>query len=140
MRYAELSCTDFYSFYLQQCYSIDLFPLALLAMARRIIWIRTVRPVQKFSWNWLFSFFLELYMVLGAHVVLCMTARFFKEMFYLQNGDNRPIPEFFECTVQESLVFFSVLYFLSVWSIMKVCITVILLSLNKFHISENSGS
>ena len=26
MRYAELSCTEFYSCYLQECHSIDLFP------------------------------------------------------------------------------------------------------------------
>ena len=54
--------------------------IGLLAMARRVIWIRSVRPsVQKFSWNWLFSFFRELNMVLGAHAVLCMTARFFEK-------------------------------------------------------------
>ena len=29
--------------------------------------------VWKFSWDWLISFFLELSIVLGAHVVLCMT-------------------------------------------------------------------
>ena len=35
--------------------------IGLLAMARRVIWIRSVCPsVQKFSWNWLFSFFQEL--------------------------------------------------------------------------------
>ena len=76
------------------------FLIALLAMARRVIWIRTVRPsVQNFSWNWLFSFFLKLYMVLGAYVVLCMTEPdFLKKMFYPQNGENRPSPGFFETT------------------------------------------
>ena len=54
--------------------------IGLLAMARRVIWIRFVRPsAQKFSWNWLFSFLRKLNMVLGAHVVLCMTARFFEK-------------------------------------------------------------
>ena len=63
--------------------------IGLLAMARRVIWIRSVRPsVQKFSWNWLFSFFRELNMVLGAHVVLCMTEPdFLKKMFYAENGE-----------------------------------------------------
>ena len=66
--------------------------IGLLAMARRVIWIRFFRPsVQKVSWNWLFSFFQELKMVLGAHVVLCMTEPdFFKKTFYPQNGENRP--------------------------------------------------
>ena len=73
--------------------------IELLAMARRVIWIRSVRPsVQKFSWNWLFSFSRELNMVLGAHVVLRMTEPdFLKKMFYPRNGDNRPGPGFFEC-------------------------------------------
>ena len=86
--------------------------IGLLAMARRVIWIRSVRPsVQKFSWNWLFSFFRELNMVLGAHVVLCMTEPdFLKKMFYPQNGENRPSPGFFEC-IGKSSYFFSVLYF-----------------------------
>ena len=54
--------------------------IGLLAMARRVIWIRSVRPsAQTFSWNWLFSFFRELNVVLGTHVVLCMTARFFEK-------------------------------------------------------------
>ena len=76
-------------------------------------------------------------MVLGAHVVLCMTEPdFLRKMFYLKIGENRPSPGFFESTF-----FFLVLYFfLSVWSIMKVCITVIPVCLNKFHIWENSGS
>ena len=115
--------------------------IGLLAMARRVIWIRSVRPsVQKFSWNWLFSFFRELNMVLGAHVVLCMTEPdFLKKMFYPQNGENRPSPGFFECIGKFS--FFSQFFiFLSIWSIMKVYITVILVCLRKFHIWENSGS
>ena len=115
--------------------------IGLLAMARRVIWIRSVRPsVQKFSWNWLFSFFRELNMVLGAHVVLCMTEPdFLKKMFYPQNGENRPSPGFFECIGKFS--FFSQFFtFLSIWSIMKVYITVILVCLNKFHIWENFGS
>ena len=58
MRYAKLSCTEFilviYSNATQLTYSL----IGLLAMARRVIWIRSVRPfVQRFLWNWLFSFF-----------------------------------------------------------------------------------
>ena len=54
--------------------------IGLLAMARRVIWIRSVCPsAQTFSWNWLFSFIRELNMVLGVYVVLCMTARFFEK-------------------------------------------------------------
>ena len=108
--------------------------IGLLAMARRVIWIRSVRPsVQKFSWNWLFSFFRELNMVLGAHVVLCMTEPdFLKIMFSPHYGKNRPSPGYFQCIGKFN--FFSQLFiFLSIWSVILVC-------LNKFHIWENSGS
>ena len=69
-----------------------------LVMARRVIWISSVRSsVWKFSWNWLFSFFLELNMMLGANVVLCMTEPdFFKIIFCPKNGENRPSLGFFE--------------------------------------------
>ena len=79
-------------------------------------------------------------MVLGAHAVLCMTeADFLKIMFCPQDGENRPSPGFFECIGKFS--FFSQLFiFLSIWSIMKVYIAVILVCLNKFYIFENSGS
>ena len=89
--------------------------IRLLAMARRIIWITSVRPtVQKFSWNWIFSFFRELNMVLGTHVVLCMTEPdFFKKMFYPQNWENRPSPGFFEW-IQKFIFFLSSLFFISV--------------------------
>ena len=114
--------------------------IRLLAMARSVIWIMSVRPtVQTFSWNWIFSFFRELNMVLGVHVVLCMTEPdFLKKMCYPQNGENRPSPGFFEW-IRKFIFFLSSLFFLSVWSIMKVCITVILVCFNKFHIWEDSG-
>ena len=78
-------------------------------------------------------------MVLEAHVVLCMTEPdFLKIMFRHQNGENRPSPGFFEVIGKFS--FFSQFFtFLSIWSIMKVYITVIAVCLNKFHIWENSG-
>ena len=118
MRYAKLSCTEFYPRYLQQCAQLTYSLIGLLAMAR--------------SWNWLFIFFRELNMVLGAHVVLCITEPdVLKKMFYSQNGENRPSPGFFECIENFS--------FLSVWPIRKVYITVIPVCLNKFHIWENFG-
>ena len=66
-----------YSNATQLTYSV----IGLLAMARKVIWSRSARPsAQKFSWNWFFSlFFRELKIVLGARVVLCMTARFFEK-------------------------------------------------------------
>ena len=55
-----------------------------LAVARKVLWIRSVRPfVRKISWNWLFSFFLELNMVWGPHVVLCMTELDFLKITFL---------------------------------------------------------
>ena len=70
--------------------------IGLLAMARSVI-CKACPSVQRFSWNRLFSFFRELNMVLGVHVVLCMTEPdFLKKMCYPQNGENRPSPGFFE--------------------------------------------
>ena len=86
--------------------------IGLLAMGKRVIWIRSARPsVQKFSWNWLFSFLWELNRVLGAHVMFGKTEpNFLKKMFYPQNGENRPSPEVFKC-IGKFRVFFLVLYF-----------------------------
>ena len=58
MRYPELSYTEFYSCYLQQCHSIDFFSYRAPGHGEKgRLDIRSVRPsVQKFSWNWLFSF------------------------------------------------------------------------------------
>ena len=45
-------------------------------------------------------------MMLGAHVMLCMTERdFLKIIFCPQNGENRPSPGFSECI--EKFSFFS---------------------------------
>ena len=111
MGYAKLSCTEFYPRYLQQCAQLTYSLIGPLAMAR--------------SWNWLFIFFRELNMMLGAQVVLCITEPdFLKKMFYSQNGENRPSPGFFECIEKFS--------FLSVWPIRKVYITVIPVCLKNF--------
>ena len=140
MGYAKLSCTEFYPCYLQQCYSIDLFSY------------RTPGHTQKGHMNKVcpsfcsevfmelaVQFFWKFKMVLAAHVVFCMTARFFeKKGFTPKMGKIGQAQG--SLNVQESSVFFLVLYFLSVWSIMKVHITVVLVCLNKFHIQENSGS
>ena len=50
-------------------------------------------------------------MVLGTHVVLCMTEPdFLKKIFYLQNGENRPSQGFLECIGKFSF-FLSSLFF-----------------------------
>ena len=76
MRYAERNCTEFvlvvYSNATQLAYSL----IALLAMARKVIWILSVRPSVLGIGSY---FFLEPHMVLGAYVVLCMTAKFFEK-------------------------------------------------------------
>ena len=104
----------------------------LLAMGRRVIWIWSVRPsVQKFSWNWLFSFFRELNLVLGPMWCFVWQSQTFWKNVLPKNGENKPSPEFFECIGKFS--FFSKFFiFLSVWSIIKVCITVILVCLKNF--------
>ena len=109
--------------------------IGLLVMTRRVILLRSVRPsVQTFSWNWLFSFFGTQH---GARDP-CGVLYFLRIMFCRQNGENKPRPGFFECI--EKFFFFQFFIFLSIWSIMKVYITVILVCLNKCHIWENSGS
>ena len=53
------------------------------------------------------QFFLKLSMVLGAHVVLCMTGTdFLIIIFLLQNRENRPSLGFFENLV----IFFNLVY------------------------------
>ena len=73
-------------------------------------------------------------MVLGALVMLCMTKPdFLKIIFCPKNGENRPSLGFFECMGKFS--FFSQFFnFISIWSIMKVCIIVIAVCLNKLDI------
>ena len=99
MRYAKLSCTEFYFFiYInapQLTYSLT----------------RTPGHGQKFSWNWLLScFFLELRMVLGTHVVLYMTARFFENrVFPSKWGKQTKARDLW--MYRKAQLFFSVLYF-----------------------------
>ena len=71
--------------------------------------------VQKFLWNSLFSFFRELKMVLGTHVMLCMAEPdVLEKMFYSQNVENRPNPGFFECVGKLSFFFLVLNFFISV--------------------------
>ena len=81
MRYAKLSCTEFYSCYLQQCHSIDLFSYRTPPSHGQKGHINKVCPsfCSEVFLELALQFFLELHMVLGAHVVLCMTARFFEK-------------------------------------------------------------
>ena len=92
MRYAKLSCTEFYPCYLQQCHSIDLFSYRTHGHGQNCH-MNKACPFRGFHGIGLLVFFRKLNMVLGTHVVLCMT----KKMFYPQNGENRPSPGFFEC-------------------------------------------
>ena len=137
MRYAKLSCTKFYPCYLQQCHSIDLLSYRTPDHGQKDH-INKVSPSfcsEVFMELAIyFFFFWELSMVLGVHLVLCMTGPdFLKKMFYPQNRENRPSPGFFECIGKFN--FFSQFFiFLSVWSIIKFFTTVILVCLNKFHI------
>ena len=74
MKYGKLRCIEFYSCYLQQRLSIDLFFYSFICHDRN-------DPVNKVCPSFLrevflelaLYFFLELSMVLGAHVMLCMT-------------------------------------------------------------------
>ena len=91
MRYGKLSCIEFYSCYLQQYLSIDLFSYWNLTCGQK-------GPINKVCLSCLevflelaLHFFLELSMMLGAHVVLCMTdLNLLKMIFCPQNRETRP--------------------------------------------------
>ena len=138
MRYAKLSCIESYSFHLQQWSSIDF-----------SILLQDPWPCQEWSYVegifvHLFGIFLELSLnfflewntVLGVHVVLSMANLDFLEiMFCPKMGKIGQAQGSFKVS------FFSQFFiFFSIWSIMKVYDTVIVVCLNKFHIWENSGS
>ena len=120
MRYTELSWTKFYSCYLQQCHSIDLFSY------------RTPGHGQKGQMNEACAsfcsdvflklalyYFLQLYMVLGAHVMLCMTEPdFLKIMFFAPK--MRKICQA-QCSLKKFSFFFSVLFFINLVYIKSLC-------------------
>ena len=108
MRYAKLSCTEFYSCYLQQCHSIGLFSY------------RTPGHGQKGHMNkdLLLRRFLGISSLVFSgtqHGVrgpggAVYDVYFLKIMFCPQNGENRPSPGFFEC-IGKSSFFVSSLFF-----------------------------
>ena len=85
--------------------------IRLLAMARRVIWIRSVRvSVQKFSWNWLFSFFRGLNIfVRGPCGVVYDSQIFWKKCFNPEMGKIGQAQGSLVLS-EESSVFFLVLY------------------------------
>ena len=82
MNYAKLSCIEFYC-YLQQCLSIDLFSYRTPGLDQK-------GPMNEVCLSFClevflelaFQFFLELSMVSGAHVVLCMTGPYFLKLMF----------------------------------------------------------
>ena len=84
MKYVKLSCHEFYSCYLQQCHSIDLFSDRTPGHSQKDHMNKVCPSFWSFYGIGSLGFFWELDMVLGAHVVLCMTEPdFLKKMFYL---------------------------------------------------------
>ena len=84
---------------------------SLIAPLARTIWIRPVRPsIQKYSWNWLFSFFLELHMVLGFMWCCVWQSQIFRKNCFTPKMGKKGQAQG-SLNVQESSVFFSVLYF-----------------------------
>ena len=144
MRYAKLGCVlnlilVIYNKASQLTYSL----IGTLAMARRVIHMNKFCPpfcLEVFL-ELAIQFFLELNMVLGAHVVLCMTKpHFLKTMLRPKMGKIGQAQGSLNLYIRK-FSFFSQFYnFFSVWSIMKVYITVTAICLNKFHIWENCGS
>ena len=141
MRYAKLSCTEFYPCYLQQCNSIDLFSCRTPGYGQKGHMNKVCTSFSSEVFMELaLQFFLRTQYGVRAHVVLSMTELdFLKKIFYPENGENRTSRGFFERN-RKFGVFSQFSIVLSVWSIMKVCITVIFVCLDKFHIWESSGS
>ena len=79
MRYAKLSSIKFYSCSLQQCLSIKVFSYRIPGHGQKG---HMNKVCQSFSLEVFleldFSFFVELNMVLGMRMVLCMTGRYFE--------------------------------------------------------------
>ena len=134
MRSAKLGCTEFYPCYLQKCHLIDLFSY------------RNPNPGQKGHMNKVCpSFCSEVFMELALqffsgtqHGVRgpCGVVYDRKKCFTPKWGKQAKLRVL---CIGKFNFFSQFLIFISVWSIMKVCITVILLCLNKFHIWENYG-
>ena len=111
MRYAELSCTEFYSCYLKQCHSIDLFSYGTTGHDQK-------GHMNKDCPSFCSEVFLELALqffsgtphgVRGPCGVVYDKARFFEKCFTLKMGKIGQAQA--SLNVQESSVFFSVLYF-----------------------------
>ena len=84
----------------------------LLAMARRVKWIRFVHPVQTCSWNWLFSFFLGTQDCLrGPYGVVYDRARFFEKNVLPPKWEKLSKPRVL-WMYRKVQFFFLVLYFL----------------------------
>ena len=124
MRYGKLNCIEFYS--LSCCSNASL--IGLLAMARRVLWIRSVCPsVRKISWNWLFSFFWNLSWCWGP--MWCYAwQRFFEIIFLPLKWGKQAKPRVLWNTLLENFV----INFFWLWSIMKVYINCCMLE----HISS----
>ena len=123
MRYAKLSCTEFYSCYLQQCLSIDLFSYRTPGSGQK-------GPINKVCLSFCLEIFLELTLQFLWNSAWCQgpmwccarQPEFLKIMFRPKNGKNRPSVGFFECIGKFSF-----------YLLIAVC-------LNKSNFWENSGS
>ena len=113
MRYAKLSCTEFYSCYLQQCHSIDLFSYRIPPSHGQKGHINKVCPsfCSEVFLELALQFFLELNMVLQAYVVLCMTEADFFENHVLPPKWGKQAKPRVLWMYRKVQFFFSVLYF-----------------------------
>ena len=82
MRYGKLSCVEFYSCYLQQCLSIELFSYWTPGCGQNGPINKVCSSCPEVFLELALSFFLELSIVLGAHVVSCMTEPYFLKIIF----------------------------------------------------------
>ena len=122
MRYGKLICIQFYSCYLQQCLSVNCFSYwtpchkSLKGPMNKVCLTFCLEIFLELT----LQFSLELRMMLGSHMVLCMAAKLFENNIFASKMGKRTTLGFFEFIEKFS-------YFFSVWSIMKVFVNCCLL-------------
>ena len=113
MRYAKLSCIEFYSCYLQQCLSIDLFSYWTPSHGQKDPMNKVCPSARKFPWNWLAWSF---HGVRGPYGIM-IELNFLKKIFLLPKMEKMSQAQG-SLNVYENLV----IIFSSIWSIMEVYI------------------
>ena len=113
MRYGKLSWIEFYFCYLQQCFSIDIFPYWLPSNGQKYLRNKVCPSVQKFFWHLVFSFVWNSGWCLGP-IWCCDRAGFFEK--YIFSPKMEKVGQAYgSLNAYENLV----IIFFSIWSIIN---------------------